>query len=74
MPVEPFVDMTTWRTTTGQDSNSVSIYPTFADTSKNLVLTHSTGLECPIEALVPYDIIDSTRIGITAMGAYTPAP
>ncbi|MDD2286291.1 MAG: right-handed parallel beta-helix repeat-containing protein, partial [Paludibacter sp.] len=67
-------DMTTWRTTTGQDSNSVNIFPTFADTSKNLRLAHYTGLECPVEAWVSTDIIDSARVGITAMGAYTPIP
>lgn len=67
----PVADMTSWRTTTGQDSNSVSVVSNFYDPTKDLKLLYYTNLNCPVLGMVPYDILDSARVGLTAMGAYT---
>ena len=66
-------DMNTWVSTTGQDSNSISMLPHYIDTSKHLQMTNYVNFESPISPLVPIDILDSLRIGITAMGCYTPS-
>ena len=50
---------------TGQDLTRLAYIP-LRDTSKNLVLTFYR-IRMPHTLI--YDIIDSTRIGITAMGA-----
>ncbi len=65
-------NITTWTLSTGQDSNSVSMLPAYIDTAKHLRLTNYLNLEAPIYILVNDDISDSLRLGITAMGCYTP--
>ena len=66
-------DIPSWYQTTAQDSNSISMLPHYIDTAKHLQLTNYIQLECPISPLVGIDILDSIRIGITAMGCYTPS-
>lgn len=62
-------NMNTWRSTTGQDANSISVYPTFIDTSINLK-TNGGNIVCNFLSAVPTDINEVSRGLITTMGAY----
>jgi hypothetical protein len=61
-------NMNTWRSTTGQDANSISVYPTFIDTSINLK-TNGGNIVCNFLSAVPTDINEVSRGLITTMGA-----
>lgn len=61
--------MSSWRSTTGQDANSVSVYPNFVDTSVNLK-TSGGSIICQSHPHVPTDMNGIARGLMTTMGAY----
>ncbi len=62
-------NMNSWRLTTGQDLQSVSIYPNFIDTNINLK-TNGGDIVCSYLSDVPTDILGANRGLMTTMGAY----
>ncbi len=61
--------MSSWRSTTGQDANSISVYPPFKDTSINLK-TNGGPIVCSSISDVTVDITGTSRGLMTTMGAY----
>ena len=59
------------QTMTGQDANSVVVYPSFVDSSIDLSVNSGTGLICLKTSRVPQDINNVQRDALTVMGAYT---
>ena len=57
--------------TTTQDTNSISIQPSFIDSSSNLDLVDYTGFDCPQDGNVLTNINGSPRLTTTTMGAYS---
>ncbi len=67
----PVSTLTAWQTATGQDTNSVSLYPSFVDTTVGLELLDYSFVSCAKNPDVNLDINDSSRLQTTAMGCYT---
>ena len=61
--------MSSWRSTTGQDANSISVYPNFIDTNTNLK-TNGGNIICNSISSVSADILGTSRGLLTTMGAY----
>jgi hypothetical protein len=67
--------ITDWQQTVTSDQHSMSILPSFIDSTQHLKLTDYTGLECPIPSLVKNDLKGIFRVGnFTTMGAYHGLP
>ena len=64
-------DLLTWQQTTGQDRSSISVYPSFIDTSLSLELNDYALFNCLKVPGVDRDINDSVRYNVTSMGCYT---
>ena len=62
--------LSSWKSTTGQDAHSVSINPSFINSSIDLNLSNGNGLSCVKESDAPTDILKVNRKNHTTMGAY----
>jgi hypothetical protein len=68
-------DINTWKTLSGQDANSVSVFPPFYDLPQSLDIDGFDGITCPVLPAVPTDINGETRqYSVTSMGAYQLQP
>ena len=63
--------ITEWQQTVTTDVHSVSLRPSFIDSTSHLQLLNYTGLGCPKNALVDIDIESHIRAGVlTSIGCY----
>ncbi len=64
------IDMPAWLTNMPADMHSVSIPPSFVNSSMDLKLTNYTGMTCPVLPNVTEDIAGKLRVKYTTMGAH----
>ena len=62
--------LSSWQTTTGQDLHSVSVRPSFVDSTRDMQLTDYTPFVCPRVTPTPLDINGDQRTSYTTMGCY----
>ena len=68
-------DLNTWKILSNQDTNSVSIFPSFLNLPKSMDIGDFQGITCPSLPSVLADINHTPRqYGITTMGAYQALP
>ncbi len=76
MGTPAYTDIAEWKSLSGQDAHSVSVFPKFADLSQSMEAIDSClYIACPVLPAVPTDINNTSRqYSITAMGAYEQIP
>ncbi|MBO7464886.1 MAG: hypothetical protein J6T56_03425, partial [Bacteroidales bacterium] len=62
--------LSSWQTTTGQDKHSVSVRPSFVDSTRDMQLADYTPFVCPRVTPTPVDINGDQRTSYTTMGCY----
>ncbi len=67
-------DLAAWKAHVTMDTNSVSLFPNFINSSVDLSLVDYDGLECPAVPVVSADISRAGRNSTTAIGCYQPIP
>jgi hypothetical protein len=63
-----------WQSVVVTDSNSVEVYPEFADIQTDLKVSNYADIMCDLLPLVNNDINNKSRTGITTMGCYESFP